>query len=129
MADITVNLNVKPRAVVDVQTAKVATIDLGVRGGSGSGTDDYNRLRNKPSINGVELIGDKTSEDLGLSTFVFEQAIPSDEWRIQHTLNKYPSVSIVDSGLNVVVGDVTYIDKNNLVVNFIGAFSGKAFLN
>ena len=28
--------------------------------------NDYELLYNKPSINGVELIGDKTSEDLGL---------------------------------------------------------------
>lgn len=28
---------------------------------------DYNRLMNKPSINGVELFGDKTAYDLGLA--------------------------------------------------------------
>ena len=29
---------------------------------------DYNRLDNKPSINGVELINDKSFEDLGVRT-------------------------------------------------------------
>ena len=29
------------------------------------GTGDYNELYNKPSINGVELINDKSFEDLG----------------------------------------------------------------
>lgn len=29
---------------------------------------DYERLDNKPSINGVELIGDRTFEDLGEET-------------------------------------------------------------
>ncbi len=33
----------------------------------GSGTDNYNDLRNKPSINGVPLVGNKTSADLQLS--------------------------------------------------------------
>ncbi len=31
-----------------------------------SGTGDYNDLSNKPSINGVTLIGDKTADDLEL---------------------------------------------------------------
>lgn len=30
------------------------------------GTSDYNRLRNKPTLNGVEIVGDKTSDDYGL---------------------------------------------------------------
>ena len=34
-------------------------------GGSTGGTSDYDGLSNKPSINGVELSGNKTSEDLG----------------------------------------------------------------
>lgn len=29
------------------------------------GTKDYNKLSNKPKINGVELIGDRSFEDLG----------------------------------------------------------------
>jgi hypothetical protein len=35
---------------------------------AGGGTYDYERLRNKPSINDVELIGNKTSEELGLAS-------------------------------------------------------------
>lgn len=35
-------------------------------GGGGGGTDDYNDLDNKPMINGIELIGDKSFEDLGI---------------------------------------------------------------
>jgi hypothetical protein len=32
----------------------------------GSGSEDYNVLRNKPRINGVELIGNKTLEAIGI---------------------------------------------------------------
>ena len=35
-------------------------------GGGGSGTTNYNVLTNKPSINGVTLSGNKTSEDLNI---------------------------------------------------------------
>ena len=34
--------------------------------GGGTGTTNYNNLTNKPSINGVELKGNLSSEDLGL---------------------------------------------------------------
>lgn len=34
--------------------------------GGGSGTTDYNDLENKPQINGRELVGNKTLEELGL---------------------------------------------------------------
>lgn len=36
--------------------------------GGGGGTLDYERLNNKPSINNVELIGNKTSAELGLAS-------------------------------------------------------------
>ena len=35
-------------------------------GGGGGGTTNYNGLTNKPKINGVELKGDKTADDLNL---------------------------------------------------------------
>lgn len=37
------------------------------------GTNDYTRLKNKPSINSNELIGDKTFEQLGLVSLTNEQ--------------------------------------------------------
>ncbi|MBP5325312.1 MAG: hypothetical protein J6Y86_07455 [Pseudobutyrivibrio sp.] len=35
----------------------------------GGGTDNYNELTNKPSINGNVLVGDQSTEDLGLSNW------------------------------------------------------------
>lgn len=35
-------------------------------GGGGGGTTNYNGLTNKPKINGVELRGDKSSEELNI---------------------------------------------------------------
>lgn len=47
------------------QSRLEALIMLGY--GGGTGTDDYTRLINKPKINGVELIGDVSLEDLGIN--------------------------------------------------------------
>lgn len=39
---------------------------VGTYGRYGHGSGDYARLRNKPKINGVELVGDKSSSDLNI---------------------------------------------------------------
>ena len=95
-------------------------------------SDNYNDLSNKPSINGVVLVGNKTGEELGIiydKTFVYNQVTSSDVWEITHDLDKYPAVTVVDSGGTVVIGEIVYIDKNNIRITFTSAFSGKAYLN
>lgn len=65
----------------------------------------------------------------GDKTFIFTQAVASNKWYIQHNLNKNPSVTIVDTGNNVIVGAIEYVDANNCICTFTSAFSGKAYLN
>ena len=95
-------------------------------------SNNYNDLSNKPSINGVILVGNKTGAELEIvndKNFVYVQAISSDIWEITHNLNKYPAVTVVDSGGSVVIGEIVYIDKNNIRITFASAFSGKAYFN
>jgi len=61
--------------------------------------------------------------------FVFTQNSPAITWTITHNLNKFPSVSVVDSANEIVYGEVTYTNTNLLTVTFTAAFSGKAYLN
>ena len=63
------------------------------------------------------------------SKFVHTQASSATTWSITHNLKFYPNVSIVDSALSHVIGEVTYVDENSLTVSFTSAFSGKAFLS
>ncbi len=65
----------------------------------------------------------------GDKTFVFTQAVPSDKWIVNHGLNKYPSVTIVDTAGTVVIGNVDYVDINNVIISFSSAFAGKAYFN
>ena len=60
---------------------------------------------------------------------IHNQTVSSSTWNITHNLNKYPSVSIVDSSNEEVIGEVEYINSNSLTVKFSAPFSGKAFLN
>lgn len=63
------------------------------------------------------------------TTYVHTQTTPSDTWVIAHGLDKFPAVDVVDSGSNVVVGEIHYNNTNTVTISFIAAFAGKAFLN
>ena len=62
-------------------------------------------------------------------TFVFTQVVPSATWVITHNLNKFPSVSVVDTANTSGFGAVEYNSANQLTITFSGAFAGKAYLN
>lgn len=74
----------------------------------------------------VTIAATGTAGDL---SFTFTQSVPSASWMIAHGMGKHPSVEVTDSSGEVVVGDVYYIDINTVRVDFIGGFSGSAFLN
>lgn len=62
-------------------------------------------------------------------TYIFVQGTPSNVWTVAHNLNKYPNVSVVDSGNTEVIGEIKYIDINTVQITFSSEFSGKAFCN
>jgi len=62
-------------------------------------------------------------------TFTFTQAVPAAVWTINHTLNKHPSISVVSTANQVVVGDASYTSTTQIVITFAAAFAGKAYLN
>ena len=98
-------------------------------GSGGSGTNNYNALLNKPSINGVTLTGNKTLVDLKL---LYEEEITtaSNSWSIQHNLNTewYKLfINIIDSDNDIIYGDIDVANstKNLLVMKFDTPISGK----
>ena len=62
--DIDIEINTDSSIDTDIQTSE-GEIDTDIEISTG-GTNDYNDLINKPSIEGVELVGDKTLEELGV---------------------------------------------------------------
>jgi hypothetical protein len=65
----------------------------------------------------------------GDKTYVHDQVLPSTTWTVDHGLNKFPSIDVVDSGGNVVHGDVRHVSAARAVLSFNFAFGGKAFAN
>ena len=62
-------------------------------------------------------------------TYIHEQGIAADTWVINHNLNKYPSVILVDSANTQFEAQIEYNDINTCTVYMNGATTGKAYLN
>lgn len=93
-------------------------LDLEYIGGSGELIDHaiYDMVLFNPFV-----FGDKTN--------VFVQNVPALIWNVNHNLGKYPSVSVVNINNVLMYGNTTYIDENNLEIEFSAEFSGKAYMN
>ena len=90
---------------------------------NGSVNNSWVSIKHKTNNSGGGGIG------TGDKTFVYSQTIPSKNWNISHNLDKYPSITIVDSAGNEVIGDTVYNSKNEVTIHFTAEFSGNAYLN
>lgn len=61
MNKVTVTIKPQNRITANIPSMKVI---------EHNGTTDYNELENKPTLNGVEISGDKTSEDYGINCLI-----------------------------------------------------------
>ena len=88
----------------------------------------YNKttVAQQPAQNAIDIAGLKGGGD---KNYIHVQNTPSATWAVPHNLGKKPSVVIVDSADDVVYGEITYTDDNNITLTFSGAFSGKAYFN
>ena len=84
----------------------------------------------------MEYIGKTvmTQPIIGDITYTHNQSSTSDTWTITHNLNRFPSVTVVDTGNTVVIGTIVYNSVNQLPITFFAggnalAFQGKAYLN
>ena len=75
-----------------------------------------------------------TSPIIGDITYTHNQSTTSNTWTITHNLNRFPSVTVVDSADTIVYGTVVYNSANQLTITFFEgssalAFQGNADLN
>lgn len=107
--------------------------DLTVTAGIPQATDTVLGGIRAPARDGeaVPVVVDSNTAKLyvGINPFKYTQGTPSTSWAITHNLNGYPAVTVVDSAGSVVIGQVTYSNSNNLIINFSAAFSGIAYLS
>jgi hypothetical protein len=71
-----------------------------------------------------------TQEDVtGDKHYVHVQGPPQNIWTVTHNLNKKPSLTVIDSSGNMVVGKLTYVNLNILTIQFASPISGEAICN
>ena len=113
-------------------TETPASMTASMKETGGGSASNYEALRNKPKINGHELIGDMTPAQLGITDdrhHTHKQAQAAKVWTVAHNLGKRPAVTVVDSAGTVVIGEVDYLDDNTVRLTFCAAFSGTAYFN
>ena len=136
---------------VDVNlTEQIVNVDLGTSGPQGPrGTGLLNGV-GAPSaglgINGdfylntsnMNLYGPKTESGWGSQTdlvgsqelgYVHIQSVPASVWNVTHGLGFTPNITVVDTAGTVVEGSYNYPNSSTVVLTFIGAFSGRAYLS
>lgn len=87
--------------------------------------------------NGVKrnIVGKVTVSELAFDItaidkkYTHNQIVPSTTWTINHPLEKFASVFVVDSAGTVVQGVVKMITQTQIVLEFSYAFAGTAYLN
>lgn len=97
----------------------IEIVDIGPQGGSGS----------VGATGATGATGPQGPAGNGDLTYVHNQISSSTTWTVAHNFGKFPSVVIIDSGGSVVIGDILYVDDNNLTITFSAAFGGKAYIN
>lgn len=61
--------------------------------------------------------------------YAHTQGTSSATWTINHNLDFYPNVTVVDSAGTIVEGEIAYTSRNQVVLTFSASFSGKAYLS
>ena len=95
------------------------TIENNVISASDGGTTDYALLENKPQINGVELLGNKSLTDLGISTNIKNSTGSSSLQQVQDS--GYTGIAIKTKNPNAYALDNTLTD--NEPIGATGAFA------
>ena len=111
--------------VTDAHGTTSATIYNGEQGPAGEGVPaggQTGQVLRKVSNEDYDTEWAKTS-------FIYTQSEASIEWIVNHDLNKFPSVAVIDSAGSVVVGDIQYINDTQIIITFCAPFSGQAILN
>jgi hypothetical protein len=82
------------------------------------------------TTNGNIKIDDVETQVYRHQTYVHDQSVGSALWTISHNLNRYPSVTVVDTdGYVFMPASIRYVDSNTIEIGLSSEQTGKVFLN
>lgn len=89
------------------------TLETNIEANTTLGTDNYKELKNKPSINGIELVDNKTSEELGINIPTKLSQLINDKDFIDKTYHDSTKVD-KEEGKGLSSNDFTNEEKEKL---------------
>lgn len=91
--------------------------------------DDMVTGKIDPTILGAMVKDYIDINGVSASSFNYDRGgVASAQWIIEHNLNKYPIISIMDDSGNQVEADINYNSLNSVTITFAKPLSGKAVL-
>jgi hypothetical protein len=136
LSELEVELISIPNAIVELESEIVTELPSGGSGSntggggvSGGGDSDIvvDTAMSSTSTNPVQNKVIKAYVDA--RSMIHLQPSASDTWVIEHNMNRYPSVTVVDSAGTEVIGEKIYNSENQVTLKFSSPFAGKAYLN
>lgn len=91
-------------------------------------SDDQITLQFGAATSGKAYLNPGAADEEFVVNYLHTQGSPALVWSIVHNLNRYPSVTISDTGFNEVVADVHYVNLNELQITFLTPTAGRAYL-
>jgi hypothetical protein len=148
MAELKVEIDqITNNIIIDEENVVIELGTSGPQGGRGTGIlNGTSAPNNNIGILGdfflnttnMNLYGPKTESGWGTPTdlvgsqelgYVHIQEVASATWNITHGLGFTPNITVVDTAGTVVEGSYNYPNSNTVVLSFVGAFSGRAYLS
>lgn len=135
LADIKVETSIKEHDKLsnrDLPDQHPESAITGLEGDLSHLQDQIDEINAKELVGGsnISIVTEGNQTIINTATYIYEQAVASETWTINHNLNKFPSVVIVDSTGNVFYPAVEYNNNpNQCIVTMNGATTGKAYLN
>ena len=121
MADKILTIEIQSEPTIEIDLEDIEVIETPRTVDTEMSDTSENPVQNKVIKSYVDTRSDKN--------YVHTQITASNNWIITHNLNKYPAITIVDSGGTVVIGEIEYVNLNLVYARFNGIFSGKAYCN
>lgn len=111
MDKLTVNLRESNPVRAQINSDKTMSAHIpGVKVIDRGGTTDYDKLTNKPTLNGVEISGDKTAEDYGITGGTTDYSMLTN----LPAINNKPLASGENSLASLGIGRASNAEINNL---------------
>ena len=120
-----INVDIEQPQAIDVTVAQSSPIQVDLMQSQPINVDlDQAQPINVKLADVIKVITGGSNDKTYSQSFITQTSVV-----VNHALNKRPAVTVIDSAGDEVVGEVTHMTVNTLIVIFSAAFSGMIICN